>query len=65
MFAFVFAASCLLQRADTVVYDEPLYAHFLRTNEEVEKCRPYVDEVFKQQVLWKGCGQEPIVFTLI
>ena len=40
----------VLQRPDTVVYDEPLYAHFLRTHKEEETWRPYRDEVFKQQV---------------
>ncbi|CAN0333573.1 unnamed protein product [Ascophyllum nodosum] len=37
------------QRSDTVVYDEPLYAHFLRTHPENETWRPYREEVFKTQ----------------
>lgn len=38
------------QRPDTVVYDEPLCAHFLRTHKEEQKWRQgYLDEVFKQQ----------------
>lgn len=38
------------QRPDCVVYDEPLYAHFLRTHPEDETWRPYRDQVFKEQV---------------
>ena len=51
LFIFVFCRVCA-QRPDTVVYDEPLYAHFLRTHKEEQTWRPYCDEVFKQQVWW-------------
>ncbi|CAM9614939.1 unnamed protein product, partial [Hapterophycus canaliculatus] len=37
------------QRPDCIVYDEPLYAHFLRTHPEDESWRPYRDKVFKEQ----------------
>ncbi|CAN0333804.1 unnamed protein product [Ascophyllum nodosum] len=37
------------QRPDTIVYDEPLYAHFLRTHAENETWRPYREEVLKEQ----------------
>lgn len=46
----VFALCRVLQRPDTVVHDEPLYAHFLRTHEEKETPRPYREQVFKEQV---------------
>ena len=40
LFIFVFCRVCA-QRPDTVVYDEPLYAHFLRTHKEEQTWRPY------------------------
>ncbi|CAM9144744.1 unnamed protein product [Ectocarpus sp. 6 AP-2014] len=45
------------QRPDCVVYDEPLYAHFLRTHPEDETWRPYRDEVFREQArAWDSDG---------
>ncbi|CAN0012580.1 unnamed protein product, partial [Choristocarpus tenellus] len=38
------------QRPDTVVYDEPLYAHFLSTHPEDETWRPYRDQVLAEQM---------------
>lgn len=47
---FLYMVCVYEQRPDTVVYDEPLYAHFLRTHSEEETWRPYREEVFKTQV---------------